>query len=124
MVHSISARWKVLGCCDVRTRRSLIFINRVLDDTIYLVPVLAHECAHVLIGLRGYHGCSSEEIDVWRLAARLAVPDAVVGSFWSGAITERSLARDYGLPLSFIRFAIHGEPLLSAWLDDLKQAAT
>lgn len=124
VVNSISARWKILGCCDVRKQRSLIFINRALDDTVYFVPVLAHECAHVLIGLRGYHGCTDDEIDVWRLAARLAVPDVVVGSFWSGAITEQSLARDYSLPLSFIRFAIHGEQLLPAWLDDLKQAAT
>lgn len=123
VLNSISPRWNVLGCCDVRKRRSLIFVNRSLHETPYWIPVLAHECAHVLIGLRGYHGCTDDEIDVWRLAARLAVPDAIVQDYWRGKTIEATVAQEYDLPLSFVRFAIHGEQLLPAWLDELRQHA-
>lgn len=122
IVGYLPSRWRMLGCCDVRRHQSVIALNGALLGTAYLIPVLAHECAHVLIGLRGYHGCGrdQDEHDVWSLAARLAIPRATTDAIRGGEMCSQYSARSLELPRAFVLFAAHGEPFLPAWLAELR----
>ena len=122
IVGYISGRWRMLGCCDVRQHQSVIALNASLVGTAYLIPVLAHECAHVLIGIRGYHGCAHDrdEREVWSVAARLAIPGATIDAIRSGEMCSRYVARSLELPQAFVLYAAHGDGLLPAWLEELR----
>lgn len=122
IVGYLPNRWRMPGCCDVRRRQSVIVLNAGLVGTAYLIPVLAHECAHILIGIRGLHGCAydQDEHAVWSLAARLAIPRATTDAIMTGDMCSRYAARSLELPESFVLFAAHGDALLPAWLDELR----
>lgn len=110
-----------LGYCYVVRRGSVVAINNGLVDTPFLIPVIAHECAHLLLGERGLHACARnhQEPEVWALAARLAVPEAVCESIRADSICSADVARRFNLPTSFVQYAAFGDALLPAFLAEL-----
>lgn len=110
-----------LGYCHVGLGRAVIAINNGLVGTNFLIPVIAHECAHLLIGIRGLHTCirNHDEPDVWALAATLTIPEEVISKIRRGEMGARNVARLYEIPVSFVEFATWGESLLPAFRAEL-----
>lgn len=118
-VGYVSFGGQIWGCCDVRRDGpSIIALDAALIGTPYHAPVLAHECAHILLGEPGYHACGTER-HAWALAARLCVPEAICQSIRDGATTSDDVARAYGFPSAFVAYVAHGARLLTSWLEEL-----
>lgn len=99
----------------------MIALNARLLGTALYTPVLAHECAHVLLEDDGLYTCYAgdrHERAVWDLAARLALPSASIAAWQRGDVCADGLARIYELPEAFVRYATTPEQL-PAWLDSL-----
>lgn len=117
---------RILGICRIdHDGQPVIGIRSSIADTRYYLPVLAHECGHVLMNREGVFECQplpKHERQIWRLAARLAVPEWECESIRSAAMCSDSVARQLRLPPSFVRFAAHGDQLLPVWLQELERA--
>lgn len=114
----------ILGACHVRTDRSVIAMNSGLVGSWFWVPILAHECAHVMLGKLGVWECvqglqvSKPERQVWNIAAALAIPERAIEQ-----ACAQDIARSYMLPLEFVRLRIHGDAMLPAWQAALDREA-
>jgi hypothetical protein len=85
-----------------------VVINSRVNQTLLAKPVLAHECAHLLLGVRGVRMCSGElcasdeERSAWYGAALLAVPSARIQALQSGAVRARHVANECNVPVEFV----------------------
>jgi hypothetical protein len=96
---------KVLGFVVALEGIRQVVLSERLTGTSLRNPVLAHECAHLLIGVQGVSLCArtprpgSAERDAWAGAALLAVPD---GAIPTGPTERRELANALNVPVALL----------------------
>lgn len=108
--HYIDGGGRLLGM----SFRDSIIINGDIIGTPMLVPVIAHECAHIMLGHQYVHPCircttqSRGEQSAWQLAALLSIPVKAVEEFKDGDVMPMELADHYGVPVRFLalRYAL------------------
>jgi hypothetical protein len=96
---------KVLGFVVALAGLRQIVLNQRLNGSPLRVPVLAHECAHLILGVEGISLCandlrpSRDERNAWAGAALLAVPgDALPRS----RTARRQLAASLNVPVQLV----------------------
>ena len=87
----------ILGISCRSGDRAIIGIDERVVGTPLYVPVLAHECAHLIIDTAGVHGCtgavtSKAEQLAWFGATLLAIPDKAIAAYERGERLPRDIA--------------------------------
>ena len=96
---------KVLGFVVAVGRIRQVVLNERLVGSSLRRPVLAHECAHLLLGIEGVSLCSSvqhpgrDERNAWAGAALLAIPDDTIPRRQSARV---DLAASLGVPVELV----------------------
>lgn len=112
-------------CVSVGNEREITLHPKLFCATLY-IPILAHECSHLLLDHEGTHPCRPDEILdeterlTWLVAAHVAVPASVADDIRAGERCIRTVARDYGLPLTFVAVRVFGELAMDPWIAQLR----
>ena len=107
---------KVLGFVVALDGVRQVVLNQRLTGTSLRNPVLAHECAHLLVGIQGVNLCARtprpdiKERNAWAGAALLAVPDVAIPP---GRPGRRDLADTLNVPVELVDL----RAALNAYLD-------
>ena len=107
---------KVLGFVVALEGIRQVVLNDRLTGTALRNPVLAHECAHLVLGVQGISLCArtsrpdNTERIAWAGAALLAVPD---GAIPPGRAGRRDLAHALNVPVELVDL----RAALNAYLD-------
>ncbi len=96
---------KVLGFVVAVAGIRQVVLNERLVGSPLRTPVLAHECAHLILGVQGVSLCSSvqypgrDERNAWAGAAMLAIPDDTIPRRQSARV---DLAASLGVPVELV----------------------